>query len=127
MSVIELDVTHVSSVAGTCRSTSPSNTGLQISRKYSTLFGSSEVLGGSVQELFALWERRCLDPEGIAAISRGLSGAIPPVEVEQTDLHPEGMPALEDRSQHGRRLASLQDAEPRESTPPGVSRCSTPG
>ena len=33
-----------------------------------------------------------LDPEGIAAISRGLSGATPPEEIKKTKLHPEGMP-----------------------------------
>ncbi len=53
-----------------------------------------------------------LHPERMSAISRGLSEATPPEEVEQVALHPEGMLAQCKRPDIGNLPASLQDAKP---------------
>ena len=60
----------------------------------------------------------CFDPEGIAAISRGLSNAIPPVSSLGAP-HPEGMPDGSSSRRLTPALASLQDARPLCSTATG--------
>ena len=54
---------------------------------------------------------RSLHPEGMSAISRGLSEATPPEEIRSNELHPEGMPARFDLADIGDLPASLQDAK----------------
>ena len=70
-----------------------------------------------------------LHPEGISAISRGLSEATPPPdEFGQSDLHPEGTPARLNRTGHQSLPASLQDANPFSMIPDrGCRGRSTPG
>ena len=71
-----------------------------------------------------------LDPEGMSAISRGLSVRDTPGREEfgQTDLHPEGMPARFSLAGIGNLPASLQDANPfARIHDRGCRRRSTPG
>ena len=66
-------------------------------------------------------------PEGITAISRGLSVRDTPGEVSSKwDLHPEGMLAGSGCPPDGNVLASLQDANHLDRTLPGVSRTLNP-
>ena len=60
-----------------------------------------------------------LHPEGMSAISRGLSEATPPEEFGKTNLHPEGMPARFNPADIGNLPASLQDANLCSKTPTG--------